>query len=121
MTIVHGYNLDEISDSAEDIDRRVLMGIDILDRFGPADWRDRIDWGMLAMSDPCGCVIGQVNGIESGAYMGVWEQFKTATARLGISNYTEFFGFETFGLGEDTYFALAEAWRRLTGNATVWK
>lgn len=48
-----------------DISERMRNSIALLDKYGPAGWRDRIDLDRLNMGDPYRCVGGQVFAIET--------------------------------------------------------
>lgn len=41
------------------VQQRVQNGIEWLDKYGPADWRDRIDLSQLDLRSGCDCVLGQ--------------------------------------------------------------
>lgn len=43
-------------------DVRVDNGVRLLDRYGPAGWRDRIDPGVLDIDSSADCVVGQLYG-----------------------------------------------------------
>ncbi len=92
----------------EDIKRRVLAGIELLnEKFGP-DWVDHIDPNSLILSDSSCCVLGQV---YEGAvdYDKDCDGFDAGVRLLGIRVPSDY----GFDINREDYDDLDEAWKEV--------
>lgn len=83
---------------------RVQRGIELLDERGPKSWREMVDLKAFDITEPCGCILGQLFG-----------EFSDGKTVLNISSGKDF-GFDAnWQDAEDDYQALSAEWtRRLT-------
>jgi hypothetical protein len=90
-------------------ENEVRQGIELLDKAGPPDWRERINLDTLHMQEPhgpCGCILAQVYG---DFYNGV-EELRTADSVTSHGFDVRLTDVDRGRLGEH-YDDLREAWK----------
>lgn len=56
--------IDIVNFTPEDVEKAVSSAEEVLDKYGPENWRERIDLAVLNMDSPWSCVLGQVYDSE---------------------------------------------------------
>lgn len=99
----------------EPVADRVARGVALLDEWGPAGWRERVDLDTLDMAWGTTCVIGQVYGWGPDGY----DAYYVGTRDLGLFSGTEQarYGFESLRYAAG-YAELDDEWRRVLTAST---
>ena len=114
--LLKSHDRDPIADQRDATDQAVAEGVNLLDAYGPPQWRGTVDLDTLNMADDHDCILGQLYGSYGAGLRALGESvYHEDGADLSVP---DVYGFDLGSgnswvgyFGASDYLTLTESWR----------